>query len=117
MNSLLQSVPLTILLANPPPNPQNGSSREEGSVFVTQVVCPQGFTSPSPSDFTMAVTGDNPTPSSFSGSLSGVAVSLGTGNYLVSETRAPNTPSGLVLFPTRITSTPSCSGSINGDRL
>ena len=102
------------------PSPNNNSSnvvqQQLGTTLkvITQVVCPQGFTCPSPSDFTMAVTGDNPTPSSFSGSLSGVAVSLGTGNYLVSETRAPNTPSGLVLFPTRITSTPSCSGSING---
>src|SRR5207244_11180259 len=80
---------------------------------VTQVVCPQGFTCPSPSGFTMVLTGNNPIPSSSPGSSSGFNFRLTDGNYSVSE-RVPNTPSGLVLFPTRPTSTPNCIASIRG---
>ena len=83
---------------------------------VTQVVCPNGFTCPLPSDFTMVVTGNNPIPSSLPGSSSGDNFRLLDGNYSVSE-RVPNTPQGLALFPTRITSTPNCIGSISGGQL
>jgi hypothetical protein len=38
-----------------------------------------------PSDFTITVTGNDPSPSSFSGSSSGTSVTLRPGNYKVTE--------------------------------
>src|SRR5262249_5405862 len=40
---------------------------------------------PTPSEFTMTVTGNNPSPASFPGNIDGTAVSLGPGDYTVSE--------------------------------
>ncbi|HZD82021.1 MAG TPA: hypothetical protein VE076_04005, partial [Nitrososphaeraceae archaeon] len=43
-----------------------------------------------PSDFTITVTGNDPSPNSFSGSSSGTSVTLRPGNYKVTETKGPS---------------------------
>ena len=43
-----------------------------------------------PSDFTITVSGNNPSPSSFSGSSSGTSVTLRAGSYKVTETEGPS---------------------------
>jgi YVTN family beta-propeller protein len=43
-----------------------------------------------PSDFTITVTGNNPSPSTFSGSSSGTSVTLKSGSYKVTETQGPS---------------------------
>ncbi|MFL6362307.1 MAG: beta-propeller fold lactonase family protein [Nitrososphaeraceae archaeon] len=58
-----------------------------------------------PSDFTITVTGNDPSPSSFSGSSSGTSVTLRPGNYKVTETERP---SG---YTTRYSS--GCSGTLD----
>ncbi len=42
-----------------------------------------------PSNFTVTVSGTNPTPSTFAGSIYGTPVQMGVGNYLVSIANAP----------------------------
>jgi hypothetical protein len=46
--------------------------------------CPVGFCA-GPSDFTITVTGNNPTPSTFPGSGSGTLVTLDPGEYVIKE--------------------------------
>ncbi|MGA7042634.1 MAG: hypothetical protein WBY71_03095, partial [Nitrososphaeraceae archaeon] len=58
-----------------------------------------------PSDFTITVSGNNPSPSSFSGSLSGTSVTLRSGSYKVTEDSMPS-------YTTRYSS--GCSGTANG---
>ena len=58
-----------------------------------------------PSDFTITVTGNDPSPSSFSGSSSGTSVTLRPGSYKVTETERP---SG---YTTRYSS--GCSGTLD----
>ncbi len=58
------------------------------------------------SDFTITVTGNNPSPNSFSGSSSGTSVTLRAGNYKVTEIRGP---SG---YTTSYSS--GCSGTASG---
>ena len=81
--SIIQSTPAVTLT---PPTPQTGTL-----LVTNDITCPQGFTCPQPSDFTMHVTGNNPDPSSFSGSSSGTTVTLNPGNYNVAED-VPATP-------------------------
>ena len=69
---------------NPSPTPQTGT------LLVTKnVTCPDGFSCPPPSDFTMRVTGTpgngNPSPASFAGSEEGTTVTLNLGDYNVTE--------------------------------
>src|SRR5262245_63441108 len=45
---------------------------------------------PTPSDFTLSVTGNNPTPPSFDGSSSGTTVTLQPGRYSVTEKPLPD---------------------------
>jgi hypothetical protein len=45
----------------------------------------------SPEDFVFTVTGNNPSPAQFLGSANCVDVSIGPGEYAVSETRVPET--------------------------
>jgi YVTN family beta-propeller protein len=77
-----------------------------GKVIVTKNVINQGGgTGGKPSDFTISVSGNNPSPASFSGSADGTTVILEKGKYSISETG----PSGY-----NLTSSSQCSGGING---
>jgi len=73
---------------------------QTGTLFVTKnVTCPDGFSCPPPSDFTMRVTGTpgngNPRPSSFAGSEGGTTVTLNFGDYNVTEDFEDNASSPL----------------------
>ena len=58
-----------------------------GKVIVTKNVINQGGgTGGKPSDFTISVSGNNPSPPSFSGSADGITVQLRAGKYSVIET-------------------------------
>ena len=59
-----------------------------------------------PSDFTISVSGNSPSPKSFSGSSSGTSVTLGSGSYRV--TKENNIPG----YSTSYSS--DCSGNANG---
>jgi len=77
-----------------------------GKVIVTKnVINRGGGTGSKPSDFTISVSGNNPSPPSFSGSADGTTVILEKGKYSISETG----PSGY-----NLTSSSQCSGAING---
>ena len=68
-----------------------------GTLMVTkEVICPTGVNCPQPSAFTIHVTGNNPSLSSFPGSSSPTTVRLGPGIYNVTED-IPPTPSNLAL--------------------
>ena len=56
-----------------------------GTVIVTKHVINEGGGSARPSDFTITVDGNNPTPASFDGSSSGTTVQLLDGRYTVTE--------------------------------
>jgi hypothetical protein len=62
----------------------------QGKLIVTEKVVNEGGGNKKPSDFTITVHGNNPSPSSFQGSSSGTAVKLQMGMYSVTETK----PSG-----------------------
>ena len=71
-----------------------------GTLPVTKnVTCPDGFSCPPPSDFTMRVTGTpgngNPSPGSFAGSEEGTTVTLNLGDYNVTEDFEDNASSPL----------------------
>jgi YVTN family beta-propeller protein len=72
---------------------------------VTKKVLNNGIGDKKPSDFTITITGNNPSPSSFSGSSSGTSVTLRAGSYKVTETERP---SG---YTTRYSS--GCSGTVD----
>jgi hypothetical protein len=92
--------------------PAYGQARQNTLKVITQVVCPQGFTCPSPSQTTITIQGNNPIPSSsFAGSSSGVDVTLGDGSYSIASWSTPATPTGLVLYPGF---SPLCRGIIGG---
>lgn len=87
-----------------------------GSVLkVTKIVlCPEDVVCPTPSDFTLLVSGNNPSPSSFLGSAQGTLVRLDPGMYSVNE-RSPSNPLGLTL---KTSFSPQCNGTIGpGDSL
>ena len=75
-----------------------------GIVIVTKNVVNQGGGTGKPSDFTISVSGNNPSPASFSGSADGITVTLEKGKYSITETG----PSGY-----NSTSSSQCSGTIN----
>jgi YVTN family beta-propeller protein len=58
-------------------------------IIVTKKVINEGGGDKKPSDFTITVDGNNPSPSSFDGSSSGTSVTLEPGSYSVSENRLP----------------------------
>lgn len=87
-----------------------------GSVLkVTKIVlCLEDVVCPTPSDFTLSVSGNNPSPSSFPGSAQGTFVRLDPGMYSVSE-RSLSNPPGLTL---QTSFSPGCNGTIgSGDSL
>ncbi len=59
-------------------------------LIVTKKVISNGIGDKKPSDFTITVTGNNPSPSSFSGSSSGTSVTLRAGSYKAIETERPS---------------------------
>jgi hypothetical protein len=68
-------------------NPRN--TQEKDPKFCTHLIVIKnvaGSGTATPSDFTIGVTGNNPSPSSFPGSSSGTEVTLGQGSYQVTET-------------------------------
>ena len=77
------------------------------------VTCPDGFSCPPPSDFTMRVTGapgnGNPSPSSFAGSEEGTNVTLNVGGYNVTEDFEDSASSPLKVVKNF---SADCSGSI-----
>jgi hypothetical protein len=73
------------------------------------VICPEDVICPTPSDFILSVSGNNPSPSSFPGSDQGTSVRLEPGTYSVSE-KSPSSPPELTL---RTSFSPGCSGSID----
>ena len=78
-----------------------------GKIIVTKQVVNDGGGNKRPSDFTINVDGNNPSPQSFPGSSSGTSVELSNGRYSVTETG----PSGYTSNPSS-----GCSGSINPDQ-
>jgi YVTN family beta-propeller protein len=58
-------------------------------LIVTKQVINEGGGEAEPSDFTITVDGNNPTPSSFDGRSSGTSVTLEPGSYSVSENSLP----------------------------
>ena len=62
----------------------------QGTLVVTERVVNEGGGNKKPSDFTITVHGNNPSPSSFQGNSSGTAVKLQMGMYSVTQTK----PSG-----------------------
>src|SRR5215475_10879956 len=72
----------------PPSNSSNETSNnkpQSGTLVVTKQVSNEGGGTAKPSDFTITVDGNNPTPSSFDGSSSGTTVQLFKGKYKVTE--------------------------------
>jgi Prealbumin-like fold domain len=58
----------------------------QGTLVVTEKVVNEGGGNKKPSDFTITVHGNNPSPSSFAGSPSGIAIKLQMGMYSVTQT-------------------------------
>ena len=92
----------------PPPSPQTGT------LLVTKnITCPDGFSCPQPSDFTMRVTGTqgngNPSPGTFAGSVDGTTVTLNLGGYNVTEDFEDSASSPLKVVRNF---SAGCSGSI-----
>jgi YVTN family beta-propeller protein len=72
----------------PTPDSSNETTNNEpqpGTIIVTKRVINEGGGSAKPSDFTITVDGNNPTPSSFDGSSSGTTVQMFEGRYRVTE--------------------------------
>ncbi|MBV9667366.1 MAG: hypothetical protein JO327_04470 [Nitrososphaeraceae archaeon] len=61
----------------------------QGTLIVTEKVVNEGGDNKKPSDFTITVHGNNPSPSSFPGSSAGTAVKLQMGMYSVTEAGPP----------------------------
>ena len=61
-----------------------------GEIVVTKRVINEGGGSARPSDFTITVDGNNPTPASFDGSSSGTTVTLEPGRYSITENPVPD---------------------------
>jgi hypothetical protein len=57
-------------------------------LIVTEKVVNEGGGNKKPSDFTITVHGNNPSPSTFQGNSSGIAVKLQMGMYSVTETKS-----------------------------
>jgi hypothetical protein len=69
----------------PPSDGDSNNASQAGTLLVTKQVVNEGGGEAEPSDFTITVDGNNPTPSSFDGSSSGTSVQLFEGRYKVTE--------------------------------
>jgi hypothetical protein len=97
-----------------PPAAGTAPSTQTGTLMVTKnVTCPDGFSCPTPSDFTMRVTGTqgngNPSPGTFAGSEEGTTVTLNLGSYNVTEDFEDSASSPLKVVRNF---SEGCSGSI-----
>jgi YVTN family beta-propeller protein len=83
-----------------------------GMIIVTKKVINEGGGDKQPSDFTITVEGNNPTPSSFDGSSSGATITINEGSYNVTEEEGPDISYDYV--PGRYTPSYSsdCAGTI-----
>src|SRR5215212_3809670 len=81
-------------------------------LIVTKKVVNEGGGDKKPSDFTITVSGNNPTPSSFAGSSSGTTITVNEGTYNVKEEEGPYISTDYV--PGRYTPSYSseCAGTI-----
>ena len=68
-----------------PSNGDSNNASQPGTLLVTKQVVNEGGGEAQPSDFTITVDGNDPTPSSFDGSSSGISVQLFEGRYKVTE--------------------------------
>jgi YVTN family beta-propeller protein len=68
-----------------PSNETSDNKPQMGTLVVMKQVINKGGGDKKPSDFTITVSGNNPTPSSFTGSSSGTTVQLSPGKYKVTE--------------------------------
>ena len=69
----------------PPSNGDSNNASQPGTLLVTKQVVNGGGVEAEPSDFTITVDGNNPTPSSFDGSSSGTTITINEGSYNVTE--------------------------------
>src|SRR5215213_1430803 len=94
---------------SPPPSPPPVTT---GKINVITKVVNEGGGDKKPSDFTITVSGNNPTPSSFAGSSSGTTITVNEGTYNVKEEEGPYTSTDYV--PGRYTPSYSseCAGTI-----
>ena len=74
---------------SPPPPPPPPPPVTTGKIIVTKKVNNEGGGDKKPSDFTITVNGNNPTPSSFAGSSSGTTITVNEGSYNVKEEEGP----------------------------
>ena len=79
------------------------NDKAEGSLIVTKKVNNEGGGNSKPSDFTINVHGNNPSPSSFPGNSSGTIVKLDMGMYSITESGPSDYNS---------TSSMDCSGAV-----
>lgn len=79
------------------------NDKVEGSLIVTKKVINEGGGISQPSDFTISVHGNNPSPTSFPGNSSGTIVKLDMGMYSVTESGPSDYNS---------TSSMDCSGAV-----
>jgi len=93
------AVPTT---ANQTTTPTPTPIRTTGTLTVIKIVA--GNTTATASNFTMHVTGNNPTPANFAGSTTGTTVTLGAGAFAVTETGPTSSFNA--------TTTGDCSGTI-----
>jgi hypothetical protein len=84
-------------------SPLQSINQVQGTVIVTIKVVNEGGGNKKPSDFTITIHGNDPSPSSFAGNSSGTHVKLHTGMYSITETG----PSGY-----NFTSSGDCSGGM-----
>ena len=80
-------VPIKCTITNQQNSPPHGSTT---FLSVIKKVINNNQGTKKPSDFTITVTGNKPSPSTFSGSSSGTSVTLKSGSYKVTETQGPS---------------------------
>jgi YVTN family beta-propeller protein len=85
-----------------------------GKIIVTKKVINEGGGNKNPSDFTITVNGNNPSPSSFAGSSSGTTITINEGSYNVTEKEGPEISYDYVpgLYTPNYSS--GCVGTIQG---
>jgi hypothetical protein len=101
-DNLQQSITANNTTPTTTPTPTPTPTPTTATLTVTKVV--SGNTAATPSQFTIHVTGNNPTPANFLGSDTGIDVTLNPGAFNVTETRPTSN------FDT--TTTSDCSGTI-----
>jgi YVTN family beta-propeller protein len=100
---------------SPPPPPPPPPPVTTGKIIVITKVNNEGGGDKKPSDFTITINGNDPTPSSFAGSSSGTTITVNEGSYNVKEEEGPYISPDYV--PGRYTPSYSseCTGTIQAD--